>query len=92
MRSWTPDAHEILRDYAVQHLGMWVTPRGKKLGHPSETDPVLVKRTTETFGRIVTDSSLGHTSIPGTTLMTLVDMRGELSGDGVPPEMSLRKY
>lgn len=74
------DAPEVLRDYAVQHLGQWVTPRGAEQGVLSEPSPQLVHETAETLGKIITDATLAHTSIPGTTLMVIADMK---SG-GVP--------
>ena len=74
------NAPEVLRDYAVQHLGQWVTPRGADIGYPSEQDSQLVKETVQTLGDIVSDSTLAHTSIPGTTLAVLADMKaGALS-------------
>ncbi len=78
-----PSAPDVLRDYAVQHLGRWCSPRGAKLGHPSERNPAIVRETVDTFAALVTDPSIAHTSIPGTTLMLLVDMKG----GGVPEEI-----
>ncbi len=68
------NAPEVLRDYAIQHLGQWVTPRGAEQGYPSEENPQLVQETARTLGRTITDATIAHTSIPGTTLMVMVDM------------------
>lgn len=70
-----PDAPEVLRDYAIQHLGQWVTPRGAAQGTPSETNPQLIQETATALGTIITDATLAHTSIPGTTLMVITDMK-----------------
>ncbi|MGJ8634237.1 MAG: HEAT repeat domain-containing protein [Luteolibacter sp.] len=78
-----PAAPEVLRDYAVQHLGQWVTPRGAELGQPSEQDPTIVKETAEAFAALVTDPTNARSSIPGTTLMVLIDMKG----GGVPEDV-----
>lgn len=79
----SPAAPEVLRDYAVQHLGQWVTPRGSELGRPSEQNPELVRETAETLVHLVTDPKIGHTTIPGTTLMVLVDMKSGGFPDGI---------
>jgi len=68
------DAPEVLRDYAVQHLGQWVTPRGAALGHPHEQDTAITREAAETFAMLAMDPSIEHTSVPGTALMLLVDM------------------
>lgn len=81
-----PAASEVLRDYAVQHLGQWVTPRGKDLGYPYEQDENLVKETAETFESLVQDPTLANSSIPGTTLLVLVDMKeGGVSQEIIVP-------
>jgi hypothetical protein len=78
-----PAAPEVMRDYAVQHLGQWVSPRGAALGQPSETNQAIVRETAETFAKLITDPANSHSTIPGTTLMLLIDMRG----GGVPEEI-----
>lgn len=67
-------APEVLRDYAVQHLGQWITPRGPRLGLPHEQDPEHVRETARTLAALVTDPALAHTSVPGTTLRVIADM------------------
>lgn len=69
------DAPEVLRDYAVQHLSQWVTPRAGIIETPSESDPQRVEEVATTLGAVITDTTLAHTSIPGTTLMALIDMK-----------------
>ena len=66
---------EVIRDYAVQHVGQWVTPRLVKQGRPSESNPALIEQTTQDLSQLITDPALGHSSIPGTTLMVLIDMQ-----------------
>ena len=67
---------EVLRDYAIQHLGQWI--------NPNEKDLATVPRDSETVGRIlgalvavVRDPSLADTSIPGTTLMVFSDLKSK---------------
>jgi hypothetical protein len=76
-------APEILRDYAVQHLGQWVSPRAEEPGQPSERDPRIVRETAESLARLVMASDTSRTSVPGTSLMVLVDMQG----GGVPEKI-----
>lgn len=76
-------APEILRDYAIQHLGQWVSPRGEQLGQPSEQNTEIIRETAETLASLVTDPNTAHTSISGTSLMVLIDMKG----GGVSPEI-----
>ena len=71
-----PASPEILRDYAVQHLGQWVSPRGEQIGQPSEQNPDIIRQTAETLAMLVMDPETAHTSISGTSLMVLIDMKG----------------
>ncbi len=70
-----PEAHPVLRDYAVQHLSMWITPRGTELGNPHEEDLDRIQEAALALAETVTDPSLSHTTIPGTTLMAIHDMK-----------------
>lgn len=67
--------HDVIRDYAVQHVSMWVTPRGIDIGEPYETDSALVQETVETMTSLVTDPSLSSSTIVGTTLRMLASMQ-----------------
>ncbi|QQL43725.1 HEAT repeat domain-containing protein [Sulfuriroseicoccus oceanibius] len=67
-----PQVHPVVRDYAVQHLSMWVVPPTES--SPGEADPAQVIAVLDTFGALIVDQSLSHTSIPGTTAMALADV------------------
>lgn len=89
-----PTAPEVLRDYAVQHLGHWLSPRIEStqpnvfLADPTEPtepnaispssplqhDSAFLQRTLTKLNTLIADPDLAHTSIPGTTLMLLVDL------------------
>ncbi len=70
-----PFAPEVLRDYTIQHLGQWISPRGEDIGVPHEEDPVLVRKAVVAISNTVRDASLAHSSIPGTALNVLIDVR-----------------
>lgn len=81
-----PDTPEVLRDYAVQHLGQWLTPRGAAQGFPHEEDPARVQEAAQVLAALVTDPTLVHTSVPGTTLTVLADMQvGGLATETLQP-------
>lgn len=81
-------APEVLRDYAVQHVGQWVTPRGAELGYPHEQNPELVKETAEALASLIRDPSISHRSIPGTSLLVLVDMQaGGIATELIEPSI-----
>ncbi len=68
-------APDVLRDYAIQHLSQWLTPRGADLGNFHEENPELIKEAAQAFTDLILDAGLAHTSIPGTTLSVLADMK-----------------
>ncbi len=65
----------VMRDYAAQHLGQWLTPRGKELGYPCEVDEDVIKESIHVLGSVISDESLAFTSIPGTVLRVFADMK-----------------
>jgi hypothetical protein len=73
---------EVVRDYAVQYLASWLNPRSaqatKVLAAPS---PEIAAQVLKSLVTAATDPALGQTTIPGTTLMMLVDLTR--SGSGV---------
>ena len=78
------DAHqpEVIRDYAVQYLAVWLNPRSaqataNRLATPS---PAIAAEVLQSLAAAATDPALGQTSIPGTTLMMLVDLTRSASG------------
>ena len=70
-----PFAPEVLRDYTIQHLGQWIAPRGEDTEVPHEEDPILVRKAIIAIANTVRDASLAHSSIPGTALNVLIDVR-----------------
>ena len=70
------DAHSyVLRDYAVQHLGLYCIPTGEASPAPYLSDPQVLADVTQAFADLIVDDSLGETSVPGTTLNLLVNMQ-----------------
>jgi len=85
-----PGRHEIVRDYGIQHLGQWAIASAVSLPiSPAESEEELVTEKeasstihqqylpslVETFTDLIQATDLAHTSIPGTTLNVLFDMR-----------------
>ena len=72
---------EVVRDYAVQYLASWLNPRPaqatKVLAAPS---PEITAQILKSLVSAATDPSLGQTTIPGTTLMMLVELTRTGSG------------
>jgi hypothetical protein len=72
---------EVVRDYAVQYLASWLNPRvvqaTKVLAAPS---PEITAQILKSLVSAATDPALGQTTIPGTTLMMLVELTRTGSG------------
>ena len=72
---------EVVRDYAVQYLASWLNPRpaqaAKVLPAPS---PEITAQILKSLVSAATDPALGQTTIPGTTLMMLVELTRTGSG------------
>ena len=66
---------EVVRDYAIQHLATWINPIATEADEPYEDTPAQVTAILSTFGEVITDPTLAHSSVPGTTLMMLADLR-----------------
>lgn len=73
---------DVIRDYAVQHLATWLNPTAIQNGatrlpaaSPEMTSEVLAALAAATI-----DPSLAHSTVPGTTLMMLVDLTRCQSG------------
>jgi hypothetical protein len=78
------DSHqpEVIRDYAVQYLVSWLNPRSAQVSTTALAAPSS-EITAQVMKSLVTatiDPALGQTSIPGTTLMMLVDLTRSDSG------------
>jgi hypothetical protein len=78
------DSHqpEVIRDYAVQSLASWLTPRAAEAGALvlAAPSPEITSQVLKSLVMAATDPALGQTSIPGTTLMMLVDLTRSDSG------------
>lgn len=78
------DTHQplVIRDYAVQHLVAWLNPRLQQdRANPSGKAPVTFQHPPEITSQVLkslvdatTNTELERTTIPGTTLMMLVDL------------------
>jgi len=67
-----PAQHFVMRDYAVQHLSMWLYPATPD--SPGEADPTLRATGLQNLIDLPGDTTISHTSIPGTALMALADL------------------
>lgn len=74
---------EVTRDYAVQHLMLWVAPSCGNV--PAESSPEVIAETLEVVSLSVTDPAIAHTSIPGTALMGLTVASSDLPPEVVAP-------
>lgn len=77
------DAHPVIRDYAVQHLAMWLYPTLP--GAPGETDPARRQSGLDAILALAADSSLSQTSVPGTSLMALADINDRADRETMEP-------
>lgn len=70
-------ADEVVRDYAIQHLGQWLAPA---VGGISPGEPDEAKRTAglQVIVAAIKDPSLIHSVLPGTGLLTLADATSRL--------------
>lgn len=72
----------VLRDYAVQHLVTWLNPRSRQnmtahsdQGRPAaQPSPEIAADILQSLVTAATDPALEQSSIPGTTLMMLVNL------------------
>ncbi len=72
-----PNQPEVIRDYSVQCLGSWLNPRAEQndaslLPAPSAENTGEILRV---LAAVTISPELGQTSIPGTSLMMLVDLK-----------------
>ncbi len=72
------DAHQplVLRDYAVQHLVTMLNPHSRQTptGQPTQPPPEIAAQILQALVAATTDPALEQSSIPGTTLMMLVNL------------------
>jgi len=69
------DVPSVVRDYAVQHLSLAINPLEGKDRISYLNDPTQVQNILSTFAELVTDPTLGNTSVPGTTVMVMADLK-----------------
>jgi len=72
-----PDRPEVVRDYAIQHLALWIAPADRER-FPHETDEETVRSSLAHIASVICDHSLTSTSIPGTALLPLTDITPRL--------------
>ena len=72
------DAHQplVLRDYAVQHLVTLLNPHSRQTptGQATQPPPEIAARILQALVAATTDPALEQSSVPGTTLMMLVNL------------------
>lgn len=74
---------EVSRDYAVQHLSLWVAPPSGNI--PAESSPETRVQALDAIAAAITDPSIAHTSIPGTALMALTAASSHLAPEMMAP-------
>ena len=68
---------EVVRDYAIQHLALWIAP-GNPDQVPHEKNPALVGQSLSHIATAIQDPTVSNTSIPGTALLALADISPNL--------------
>jgi hypothetical protein len=78
------DSHqpEVIRDYAVQYLAAWLNPRSAQATAVSlaTPPPEIAAQVLQSLVSAMMDPALEQSSIPGTTLMMLVELKRSESG------------
>lgn len=77
-----PHQPEVLRDYAVQHLATWINPHSSQAGATRlpAASPEIAAEVLDALATATTDPALAQSTIPGTTLMMLVNLTRSNSG------------
>ncbi len=68
-----PDSPTVIRDYAAQHLSLWIDPKLHEDDEVSFSQDELTTAATA-LEKVFADPSASGTSLPGTTLRVLVDL------------------
>ncbi|MCX8496951.1 MAG: hypothetical protein ORN51_12290 [Akkermansiaceae bacterium] len=78
----SPHQPEVIRDHSVQFLATWLNPRAAQATTSSlpTASPEIAGQVLESLAAAAIDPSLEHSTIPSTTLMTLVDLKRSDSG------------
>ena len=66
--------HEVVRDYAVQHLGLAMMPTSQQSAEQHDFTQAQLQSSFDHFAQVITDPSLQQGSIPGTTLTLLTHL------------------
>jgi hypothetical protein len=79
----SPHQPDVIRDYAVQHLATWLNPRSAQATATRlpTASPEIAAQVLQSLAAAAIDPALEQSTIPGTTLMILVDLTR--SGSGV---------
>jgi hypothetical protein len=77
-----PHQPEVIRDYAVQHLATWLNPVSSQAGATRlpAASPEIAAEVLASLAAAVTDPALAQSTVPGTTLMMLVNLTRSNSG------------
>lgn len=73
---------EVVRDYAIQHLALWIAP-GNPEQVPHEQNPASVAQSLSHIASAIQDPTASHTSIPGTALLALANISPSLPAETV---------
>lgn len=78
----SPQQPDVIRDYAVQHLATWLNPRSAQATatHLPTASPEIAAQVLESLAAATIDPALEQSTIPGTTLMMLVELTRSNSG------------
>jgi hypothetical protein len=78
----SPQQPDVIRDYAVQHLATWLNPRSAQASATrlATASPEIAAQVLQSLAAATIDPTLEHSTVPGTTLMMLVELNRSKSG------------
>jgi hypothetical protein len=80
---------EVIRDYAVQYLGLLVDPRNSASEKATRLSPEMFTQVLKSLVTAATDPSLSQTSVPGTVLVTFAKLANSGKGLNGDPSVAL---
>ena len=87
-----PTRPEVIRDYAIQHLMLWIGP-GNPDQVPHEQNSAAITLALGQIATAIQDPTNSHTSIPGTALLALADISPRLPSENIADSwLSLEPY
>ena len=87
-----PSMPEVVRDYAIQHLALWIAP-GNPDQVPHEENPEHIAQSLLHITTAIQDPGLSGSSVPGTALLALADISLHLPQELLAPAWrSLESY